>query len=313
MPHPLHRHRARLRILSALVSAALVSACGGGGSPATVALLVSNFASDTVSRYDQDGKVLEPKFINANDNGAAGFNGIAVQGTTIFVSTQNANELRRYDVLTGRSVAVQDVGLKSPQAVREQPDGSVLVVSAEDDRLVRVPATGAPTTVVTLGGGKDAADHFGPIDTAVGPDGCRYVSGFDAAALVRLAGPNCSAATLRYTAASDASGRPIYLPLAGMARAPDGQLLVQAIADLETGSGLVLRLEGSQLRPFIRREGLSPGAMALGPDGALYLADLSRHAIDRYDASTGRLLGGFVADTAMNGLNTPLFMAFESH
>jgi sugar lactone lactonase YvrE len=143
--------------------------------------------------------------------------------------------------------------LAEPQAVAVGPDGSLFIADRLNHRVRRVAPDGTITTVA--GGGQPAGDQLGdggpavqarlaePKGLAVGPDGTLYIAD-TGNGRIRRVGPDG-----------------VITTLAGGGTPPAGQVG-------DGGPATQARLDG-------------PEGLALGRDGALYIADRNHHRVRR--------------------------------
>lgn len=172
--------------------------------------------------------------------------------------------------------------LNNPFTVAVVPSGSLLVGQLDRGPLVRV--SGGRAAV--------AASGLGIFHVTTAPSGAAYVAGDDGA-VHRLEGNRFVRVTEPMDASSvavDQAGN-LYVALyRGWIKriAPDGTVATLAGDGTEGYSG-----DGG---PATAAQLFHPHSIALGPDGALYVADTENRRIRRIDLATGRIstLGGDV-------------------
>jgi sugar lactone lactonase YvrE len=194
----------------------------------------------------------------------------------------------------------------APRGLTLSPDGALYVADVANQRLRKVDlADRAHVVVTTVAGDGTHGWADGPAATArfadaqglaLGPDGSLYVAD-TANHRIRKLAPDGAVTTV---AGSDANGTQPgigaeagFKAPVGVALAPDGYLYVlDAMASIVQRVGLdgsVAHYAGSQGWPAAADgsfygAGLSfPAALALGPDGALFVADVGNQRIRRLD------------------------------
>jgi sugar lactone lactonase YvrE len=185
------------------------------------------------------------------------------------------------------SVAVdvpRDPLVRDPLALAVEPSGSLLVAQLREAPLLRV--AGGRASVAATGVG---AFHVSVADGRAylaARDGAVYR--LDGASLVRLTPPVDASSV-----AVDAAGNLYVTQYVGWVRrvAPDGTLTTVAGDGTEGYSG-----DGG---PGTAAKIFHPHALAIGRDGALYVADTENRRIRRIDLGTGRIttFGGDVGIT----------------
>jgi DNA-binding beta-propeller fold protein YncE len=199
-------------------------------------------------------------------------------------------QTQQYEVLVQPDAG----GLDQPTGMTLAPDGSLLVGSAFNNRILRFDlGTGAPLGVF--------ADVPLPIGMKYGPGGDLYVASRNANAVLRFDGvtgaPKGTVAT--------ADNGTLWWAWDLQFRPGDDKLL---LSSFERGS--VLKFDpatGTYDGPLV-----SPGpgyasGLAFGPDGDLFVARFGANVIDRFDEQTGAFKGTFAAG---NGLFRPTHLAF---
>ncbi len=219
----------------------------------------------------------------------------------------------------GEGLDALESWLYFPSAVREHPDGRLVLV---DFNNMRVRAVDPDGTVVTLAGtGEHAWSTPGaqaretalenPIDAVYGPDGSLYVLPLHEARVLHVGAdgvvaPCAGSGEVGYegdggeaTAAKMSEG-------SGLAMGADGALYIA-----DTQNNLVRVVEGGTIRTLAGApeagfvDGAATDARFAGPqrlavgDGVLYVADANNHAIRAVDLATGAVTT--VAGTGTRG------------
>jgi len=178
-------------------------------------------------------------------------------------------------------------GLRFPEGPVAMPDGSVILVELEGQRLTRVSAAGAKTTIAAMGGGPNGA--------AIGPDGMVYVcnhggSGWheDAADGLRPTGQPSDYSGGRIERVDPATGRieTLYTHCGERPLRGPNDLVFDAHGgfyftdlgkarerDLDRGAVYYARPDGSEIRE-VAGPTLFANGIALSPDGrTLYFVE----------------------------------------
>jgi hypothetical protein len=186
--------------------------------------------------------------------------------------------LGRRTVPLGR-VAVdvaQDPLLRDPFAIAAEPGGTLLVGQLRSGDLVRLAPRGRAAKVATASGLKHVT--FSPSGTvyAIGND---VLLRLDGSALVQVGGALPGATS----AAADSSGNVYVAQYDGWIRkvAPDGTTFTVAGNGQEGFGG-----DGGAATAAVLDH---PHGIALGPDGAIYVADTENRRIRKIDPATGRI------------------------
>jgi hypothetical protein len=182
----------------------------------------------------------------------------------------------------------RDPLLVDPFTVAAEPGGTLAVGQFDRGGLLRVPANGRATTVV---------DHTGVIHVSVAPSGALIVSARDG--VFRLEGQTLVLlGPVGTSAAADAAGNVYVAEYEGRVHriAPDGTTTTFAGLGTEGYSG-----DGG---PATAAQFFHPHGIAVGVDGAVYVADTENRRIRRIDPRTGTIstLGqdaGIVASIAV--------------
>ena len=208
-------------------------------------------------------------------------------GQVVLLSSCDVQEIRRWDVFTGRMLWCSDGGWPvNALAVASPPDGSLVVAAAMEDGVLRLDAlTGEELDGPEMAGGDTVWD----VATGLLPDGRAFIAG---------AG-HCNFRVYLWDAAT---GAPLGPPLLGhtapvkavtATTLPDGTALVAT----EDESGRILRWNAATGQPY--------GAPIHGPgdtsmrlvslalnDGRIMLVSLDMHGtLSRWNAVTGEPIG----------------------
>jgi DNA-binding beta-propeller fold protein YncE len=270
----------------------------------------------------------------------------------VFVSGFNSGGVYRFDESSGAPVgsgvfiAPGSGGLSLPHGILRRSDGSFLVASAGNDRVLRYSAEGAFIEVFisnhAAGVPADMLDY--PVDLVLGPDDFLYVTSqlnnrivrFDAetGAFVSIfaeGGPMNGPSGLSFHPNGDAyvanrfsnnvlryrgsDGALVEGFAAGSLAQPFGVAVRPGDGVLHVASGdtnQILRLDagtGASLGS-IGGGGLSfPIGIEFGPGGHLFAASFSNHKIARFDSETGGYLGDFIT-AGSTGLQAPNYFLF---
>ncbi|MET7391783.1 hypothetical protein ACFYPT_42285 [Streptomyces sp. NPDC005529] len=197
--------------------------------------------------------------------------------------------------------------LQYPRAVAVGPDGTVYIADASNYRIRRIGADGIITTLAGTGepgyGGDGGPAHQAllrpPLAVAVGLDGTAYIAdasnyrvrriGADGM-ITTLAGPELEDVRGVGEPASDLTLRP-----RGVAVGPDGTVYIAEMARncvrRITPDGIVSTVAGTGIYGFGGDGGpaeharlAEPSAVAVGPDGTLYIADTDNYRVRRVGA-----------------------------
>ncbi|WP_406276922.1 NHL repeat-containing protein [Nocardia sp. NBC_00881] len=213
--------------------------------------------------------------------------------------------------------------LNSPRGVAVGPNGIFYIADTENYRVRKVDDVATITTFAGNGGIGSGGDR-GPADraqlnlpsgVAVGPDGALYIADTanhrvckvdDAGTIKTVAGNG--------TPGFDGDGRPadqaqLNTP-SGVAIGPDGALYIADTANHRVckvdGTGTIKTVAGNGTpgfdgdgRPADQAQLNTPSGVAIGPDGALYIADTANHRVCKVDGT------GTIKTVAGNG--TPGF------
>ncbi|TKA11455.1 hypothetical protein FCI23_11540 [Actinacidiphila oryziradicis] len=229
---------------------------------------VTTFASEP-------GHILWPKLARARS------------GHVVLLSSCEGQEIRRWDIATGRMLwRSDDVWFPNALAVASPPGRNPVVAVATEDGVLRLDAlTGAELDGYAMA----ANDTIWDVATGLLPDGRAFIAG---------AG-HCGFSVYRWDAAT---GEPLGPPLAGHTicvkaitaiTLPDGTPLIAS----EDEAGRILRWNAASGQPYgnpIHGPGqynMQLVSLALS-DGRVMLASLDMHGtLSRWDAVTGEPIG----------------------
>lgn len=201
-----------------------------------------------------------------------------------------------------------EASLQFPEAVAVGPDGSVYVSDTFNFRVRRIRPDGiisacAGTGVSGYGGDGGPADQaqlIRPIGLAVGPDGSVYIADAGSNHVRRVASDGTISTFVGSGGRRDSTGdggpavHATFLALRGLAVGPDGSVYI-----VDHGAHRIRRVGPDGLiSAFAGRQDGMPGfegdggpavnarfndvqRVAVGPDGSIYIADLSNHRIRR--------------------------------
>ncbi len=257
--------------------------------------------ADSIGRFTAEGELiatLEPDdgLLGSAQAIAIGPDGLA------YVAGAETGGILRFDLSDGSvaDVVVESkAGLDNPRGLAFDSAGHLLVTSAGTDEVVSFdPESGDRIGVVA----SDGLDNPGGMFMA--SDGTLFVAsqrtdsviGFDADGLIEVeidTGPG--------------SG-PV-----DVAAGPSGELYV-AMADAGRIDRIVLPDDGTDnatepvMEPFVTDGLVTPSAVSIGPDGAVWVADQWNGTLHRFDLTTGEDLGSVLQAT--NASFGPTDLAF---
>ncbi len=217
-------------------------------------------------------------------------------GTSIYVTSANANSIFRFDALTGAFVQqFENSSVQYPYGTALGPDGYLYTATSDASN-----------------GFNSHIDRFDPITgkrlasfgalpqtraMTIGPDGLIYVSAFNADQVWRY-----NPITSAFVDVFANIARPH-----GLAFGPDGSLYVASLT-----SGTIFRVDRTTraISTFVADPGFSQPCIVFGPDGKLYVGNTFGafvNQIRRYNGATGTFDKVFASDPA---LNSPTSLAF---
>jgi WD40 repeat protein/serine/threonine protein kinase len=237
-----------------------------------------------------------------------------VTRTVWFVSDQDRNSVLRYDGQTGAFIDVFVApgagNLNGPMGTVMGPDGNLYVTSRQNNKIARYHGhTGVYLgDFVPPGSGGLNKPHG-----LVFQGGSLYVASAETRNVLRYDGATGGFLGAFVPAGSGGLNRPH-----GLIFGPDGHLYVNSANDdsvrrYDGTTGAPLPTPGQTGAVFVApgNGGLrrNIGQLVFGPDGRLYIASFSTHAVLRYDSTTGAFLDAFVP-AGSGGLRAPLGLAF---
>lgn len=261
----------------------------GDGGPATTA----NFQNTHDIALGADGSlfIAEP-----------GSNRVRRVGPDGIISTVAGNGLYGFG---GDGVPATETRLAEPRGIAVGPDGSLYIADAFNHRIRRVGPDGIITTVAGNGIGNNyngdggpatAAEVGGPFDVAVGPDGSLFIT---VGSLIRRVGTDGIITTI-----AGGNGTPGFSGDGGPATAarissavriavgPDGSLFFVDQGNLRIRrigtDGIITTVAGNGSTgssgdggPATDATFTKPGALAVGPDGSLFIGDGPQQRVRR--------------------------------
>ncbi len=272
------------------------AALGAAHAALAQELLVSNFGSSTITRYDMNTRQL----IATHGAGSGLVNPLAARvgpDGKLYVTSEGSNAILRFNANTGAFidtfVAAGAGGLTQPSGLDWGPDGNLYVASFDGNRVLRYHgATGAfLSTFITTGlGGLNGADN----GMIFGPDGHLYIPSYFGSRVLRYNG-----ATGAFMGNFMTVSRPRVLVFR------ENDILVtsetQGIRRHNKSTGAFLStfaLAGTN--------GLStPIGLAIGPDGSVYAATGGNSRVLKYSGA------GTFQQTFLNaaaGVNLPVYL-----
>jgi sugar lactone lactonase YvrE len=176
------------------------------------------------------------------------------------------------DGAVAQALPTSDLGLYRPRGFAIAPDGTILIADTGGSRIVRLTSEGKRIDVIgpDVGGPERIRQ---PTDVAVGPDGQIFVVNGEAGAILRL---SPSGAFERYwpVRAADTE-RGAHLAIGAdrtvWVSEPEGRRISRFTFDGAPAGVVDQTTAGRLLRV--------PVGIAFGPDGTLYVADVSLRAI----------------------------------
>lgn len=287
--------RSRRWVLAAGVAVWAWCACGSGASGQE--LLVSNFGSSTITRYDLTTRQLKA----THGSGSGLVNPLAARvgpDGRLYVTSEGSNAVLRFNANTGAFIdtfiGAGAGGLTQPTGLDWAADGSLCVASFDGDKVLRYNgSTGAfiGTFVSAGAGGLNGADN----GMVFGPDGNLYVPSYFSSRVYKYNG-----VTGAFMSTFAVVGQPRVILFR------DNDVLISS----ET-QGIVRhnKTTGAFINRFATAgvNGLStPIGLAAGPDGSIYVGSSGNNRILKYNGATGAFIQNFA--TAAAGVNLPAFI-----
>jgi DNA-binding beta-propeller fold protein YncE len=269
-------------------------------SPAGAELLISDFNSNVVRRYNATNGAFIDVFV-PNTNGLLNLpHGLAFgPDGNLYVASAGNDCVLRYNGTNGAFLDVfASTGLDYPVRLIFRPDGLLYVSSQLNDRVLRFDATNGSFVDVFV---TNSPALDGPSDMTFGPDGNLYVVGrFNN----RVARYNGVTGAFMDVFVTDNLAQPF-----GLRFSSTHDLLV-----VSGNEGRLNRFAGASgefISAFTTNGTMNlPIGVVYGPDGNLYVAGFGAQKVARYDAITGAFLEDFVA-AGSGGLSGPNFMLFR--
>lgn len=209
---------------------------------------------------------------------------------TLFVADYGANAILRYDAADGAFLGVFAAGaaqrVDRPANLRLGPEGQLYAAGFGRGDIVRYDVRSGAMRDVFY---RDTTLLEEPVDLLFHGDDL-VVLGNDTRNAVVIA-PDGEV--------MQAFGSPTMRAAQDFLIDADGALLVATESHPELGSAIQVwdLAAGALVRHFGGRDDLAVASgLALGPDGLLYVADLERDRVVRFDPRTGAPLGAFVTD-----------------
>jgi hypothetical protein len=282
-------------------------------------LFVGAFTSDSVTRHDAGNGAAGAAFDNTLLDGVLGIE----QGPDggLYVCSEETNAVLRFDPATGAfdanfiaddpQTAIDETGgLAGPADIIWGPDGLAYVGSFDNDSILRYDGrTGAFVDVFVATGaagnlnGPDAGMAFGPGDQL-------YVPSFfndrvkqydvDGSFVRNLVGPVATNLDRPRTVLFPGDGF-VYISSEGS----DSVLKCDELTG-DLVSELIVDDAGTSADETGGLDG--PTGMAIGPDGALYVASVNTDTVLRYDLATGAFIDTFVGS---GSFTTPTHLMFR--
>jgi sugar lactone lactonase YvrE len=276
--------------------------------------VISGFSSDCCIVVDAATGDLV-RTLTANLDGPLGM-AIAPNGRELLVCSELAGCVERYDLKTwerlGTLIPKGSGGLEKPSSIVVAPDGeSLLVADFESSRVLQFDAaTGAFQRMVVES--QSAGLHGPDVGMALTNEGDLLVPSFWNHGLISFGLDGVSAANGAVIATKE-----------------QGLMNPRAVLPFDDGSFLISNEAGATVLRFdsdfelvgefiaddpeteINETGglRTPSGMAIGPYGDLYITDVERHCVLRYDLETGKHVDTFV-EPGTGGLQAPTFIAF---
>lgn len=258
-------------------------------------LLVSNFGSSTLTRYDSASGALTATYGVGSGLNHPLCTRVGPDGL-LYVASEGTNSVMRFNAGNGAFVdsfvAPGSGGLTQPTGLDWGPDGGLYVSSFDGDSVLRYDGTSGAfqSTFVTPGSGAlNGADN----GMVFGPDGNLYVPSYFGGRVLKYNGT-----TGAYMGVFAGVARPRVIIFR------ENDVLISSETantvrrhDLVTGAFL-----GNLVSTNIR----TPIGMAIDTDGSLYVASSGDNRIVQFNAATGAYVRDFA--TAAQGVALPAFI-----
>ena len=256
-------------------------------------LLISNFFSNTIVRFDPATNTNLGSYSGGNLRGALGMN-VGADGL-LYVCSEANNSIQRFNMTTHAYVDtfISGANLNGPTGITFDSSNNILVGNYNNDTVTKYNSAGTfISTFVTSGsGGINGPD----IGITIGPDGKLYVPSYDSNAIQRY---NASTGAFIDT----------FVPagVGGMSQPRTILFRDNKVWVTSDNGNKVLRygLDGSFIDTFVTAGsgGLSGATgMTFGDDGLLYVASSRNNRILKYSMTDG----SFVGTELSTGLNGP--------
>ena len=259
-------------------------------------LLISNFFSNTIVRFDPATNTNLGSYSGGNLRGALGMN-VGADGL-LYVCSEANNSIQRFNMTTHAYVdtIISGANLNGPTGITFDSSNNILVGNFNNDTITKYNSAGTflSTLVTTGSGGINGPD----VGLTVGPDGNLYVPSFD------------SNAVQRYNATTGAF-IDTFIPagVGGMSQPRTILFRDNKVWVTSDNGNKVLRygLDGSFIDTFVSSGsgGLSGASgMTFGDDGLLYVSSWRNNRILKYSITDGSFAG-----TALStGLSGPTYI-----
>jgi hypothetical protein len=232
--------------------------------------------------------------------------------TYLVVTDRTSNNILRYETTGDFKDAFVQSPIFSPESVIFGFDQNLYISSFSTGSIERY--NGATGNYVGRFVGGSGSNLRNPEGIKFGPDGNLYVVDRTQSAVLRYDGG--TGAFIDQFVKAGAGG---YNNAGGIVFGPDGNLYATSGTQSQTGPGStspqILRFDGStgafkDVFVPVGSGGISsPFSLLFGPDGNLYVSNVTSNSILRYDGRTGAFLGAFVPSNS-GGLSRPTGMAF---
>jgi len=305
---------------------ALLSGGGNRRSTDNMSATIITVAGNGNGGYDGDG--------GPATSAALGAFGVAVgSGGSIYIVDKFGCRIRRVgsdgvittfagngnDGFGGDGGPATQASLSEPEAVAAGPDGSIYIVDSENNRIRRVGPDGIISTIAGNGnfeyGGDGGpaiqASLFYPVAVAAGPDGSIYIAEAKSYRIRRV-GPDGIITTVAGNGSFDYGGDGGPATQASLSE-PDGVAVgfdgSIYIADMGARrvrrvglDGIITTFAGNGVTdysgdggPATQASFFGPNAVAVSPDGSIYIADMYNYRVRRVGTD------GIITSVAGNG------------